>query len=441
MNITNLIYLTVFVLVLGLSVRTASGQYAFSAADDPGEIVVQVDHADFRSEEPGMNRLEIYYKVFNRGLQFVRDGGDYRADYEVTVTVYGDNNRQITAFSREKSFKVKSFESTVSQDDFRTSQVVQLLPPATYKVEFHVIDKNSGRDTETTFKAELNRFDSRVSRISDVEFVHMIDTCITDSVFRKGGLTVIPLTSREIMGDSLAKLLYYHEIYQGSDSRKNVLIESRILDRKLEKVYFDSVRSEYSEDKGVIRQIRQISLSRMKSGDYYLEILLKNRRNRVVDRVRTPFRLYWSPEALVVNDFETAVTQLKYIADPGDTKKLKLAKTPDEQLAAWNEFWRSRDPSPGTAHNEAKENYYRRIEYSNRHFSVLKKEGWRTDRGMVFIQYGTPDQIEDYPFELNAKAYQIWYYYQLREPRRFVFIDEWGDGDFRLQYPYDGRSY
>ncbi|UCD95621.1 MAG: GWxTD domain-containing protein, partial [Candidatus Zixiibacteriota bacterium] len=69
---------------------------------------------------------------------------------------------------------------------------------------------------------------------------------------------------------------------------------------------------------------------------------------------------------MVVHDYEMAVTQLKYIADPGETKKLKKAETPDDQLAAWNEFWRSRDPSPGTVLNELKDNYYRRIEYANR---------------------------------------------------------------------------
>ena len=59
----------------------------------------------------------------------------------------------------------------------------------------------------------------------------------------------------------------------------------------------------------------------------------------------------------------------------------------------------------------------------------------------IYIQYGKPDQIEDYPFELSSKAYQIWYYYSIGERRRFIFVDEWSDGDFKLQYPYDGRSW
>ena len=105
----------------------------------------------------------------------------------------------------------------------------------------------------------------------------------------------------------------------------------------------------------------------------------------------------------------------------------------------WNKFWIIRDPSPGTPENETRRGYYNRIEYANRYFRVMRKEGWRTDRGMILIQFGQPDHIEDYPFELDSKAYVIWYYYLLKNPRKFLFIDEWGDGDYQLQYPYDGR--
>jgi GWxTD domain-containing protein len=120
-------------------------------------------------------------------------------------------------------------------------------------------------------------------------------------------------------------------------------------------------------------------------------------------------------------------------------KAFKKAVTPDEKLRLWNDFWLKRDPTPGTPENEAKREYYRRIEYANVHFSILRKEGWLTDRGMVYITYGEPDQIEDHPFDIDSKAYQIWDYYQASDVRRFLFIDEWGDGDYRLQYPYDGR--
>lgn len=426
-----------------------SGQNIYTGRQNFGRPAFNVDYSQFKSDQPGLNLLELYYKIFNNSLQFVRDGNRFRADYEIAFTIYEDGKKQVTAFSKDKSFYVSSYESTISPGDFRISQFNQLLPPGKYKIECHLIDNNSGSDYEGEIKVELTAFDNRNPQISGIEFVHSVDTSLVDSVFRKGNLSVIPLVSREFSGDSAARLSYYQEIYQGSSQRKDVMIVTSILDRKLNPVYKDSIKSGFNEDDPVIRQVRQISLSSVKSGDYTLEIVLRGRRNRVVDRIREPFVLYWTPEAMVLHDYEMTIMQLKYIAEPEDVKKLKEAEEPEERIALWREFWLSHDPTPTTPENEAMDTYYGRIRFANRNFGAVRKDGWRTDRGMIFIQYGEPDQIEDYPFELNTKAYQIWYYYHpvasyhepSVEPRKFVFVDEWNDGDFRLQYPYDGRRW
>ena len=54
-------YVISFLMLFGALVQTASGQYSFTGRDDVGEAAVEVDHADFRSDQSGMNRLEIYY--------------------------------------------------------------------------------------------------------------------------------------------------------------------------------------------------------------------------------------------------------------------------------------------------------------------------------------------------------------------------------------------
>ena len=68
----------------------------------------------------------------------------------------------------------------------------------------------------------------------------------------------------------------------------------------------------------------------------------------------------------------------------------------------------------------------------------MGRDGWRSDRGKIYIQYGEPDQIDDYPVAINGKPFQEWHYYRHGSYRKFVFVDEYEDGDYRLQYPYDG---
>jgi len=76
-----------------------------------------------------------------------------------------------------------------------------------------------------------------------------------------------------------------------------------------------------------------------------------------------------------------------------------------------------------------KEEYYRRIEYANAHFSVVSP-GWKSDRGRIYILYGRPDEIERHPMEIGLKPYEIWHYYS--SSHTFYFVDENGYGDYRL---------
>ncbi|SYZ73484.1 conserved exported hypothetical protein [Candidatus Zixiibacteriota bacterium] len=397
----------------------------------------QVDFAQFRTDRPDTNRIEIYYRIFNSNLQFVKTADGYSAAYELALAIYDSKGHQINGLSRDRTVSVPDYARTISETDFRTSQINFDLAAGKYKIDCILTDQNSGAKSKRSLKLDIQKYDGGDPMVSGIEFVRAVDTTIYDSLFLKAGKTVIPSVGREYGGDSGSALMYYLELYQGSGKRANVMVETQLLNKRMDAVYRDTLTSVFAEP--TLRQIRRISLTGIKAGVYTLEISLKGRRDKVVTDVREPLIIYWSPEAMVKNDFETAVSELKYIATPAEMKAFKKAATPEEKLHLWNQFWLKRDPTPGTPANEAKGEYYRRIDYANAHFSILRKEGWLTDRGSVYITYGEPDQIEDFPFELDSKAYQIWDYYQAGDVRRFLFIDEWGDGDYRLQYPYDGR--
>jgi GWxTD domain-containing protein len=115
--------------------------------------------------------------------------------------------------------------------------------------------------------------------------------------------------------------------------------------------------------------------------------------------------------------------------------------TDDERKMFIEQFWQRRDPAPGAVENAFKKEHYRRIAYANKHFAGSGDDGWRTDRGHMYIVYGPPDEIEyhaekPYPFE-------VWRYYHVdgrpyyHEGGRpdggfFTFIDRTGEGDLRL---------
>jgi len=149
------------------------------------------------------------------------------------------------------------------------------------------------------------------------------------------------------------------------------------------------------------------------------------------------FIIGWTVAGTVKNDFKTAVEQLRYIATKEEMKKLLNAPVNDRKKA-WEEFWKSQDRTPSTAENEVREEYYRRVRYADLNYGNFGHGGWKTDMGMVYITYGPPDEVERHPFDLDAKPYQIWYYYNSK--RIFRFVDLNGYGEYQLIYPYDGDS-
>lgn len=106
-----------------------------------------------------------------------------------------------------------------------------------------------------------------------------------------------------------------------------------------------------------------------------------------------------------------------------------------------NQFWEKRDPDPNTPENEFKMAYYKRIAIANKVFSTGKKDGWRTDRGKIFILLGPPQEIQydSMPIQSALSYYhgdrEIWNYWGLENPRlpynlEFVFVDKFGSGDY-----------
>ena len=89
------------------------------------------------------------------------------------------------------------------------------------------------------------------------------------------------------------------------------------------------------------------------------------------------------------------VEPLAYIATPREMRELdrRAALGSDSARAAFDAFWGSlfRERQRAAA---AFRSYYERVEEANRLFSTYT-DGWKTDRGMVYVLFGPPDRVED----------------------------------------------
>ncbi len=84
-----------------------------------------------------------------------------------------------------------------------------------------------------------------------------------------------------------------------------------------------------------------------------------------------------------------------YIIGDEEKKAFKQLQTDEEREQFIEQFWLRRDPTPDTEENEYREEHYRRIAYANQYFAS-GIPGWKSDRGMIYIKYGPPDERDQH---------------------------------------------
>jgi GWxTD domain-containing protein len=97
------------------------------------------------------------------------------------------------------------------------------------------------------------------------------------------------------------------------------------------------------------------------------------------------------------------------------------------------EFWRRRDPTPQTPINEAREQFYRAIQTANQRFGEEGRDieqGWRTDRGRIFLKRGDP--LETKRREAKGRQPALWMWSYAEHGRWYIFADNSNNNVYRL---------
>ncbi len=96
------------------------------------------------------------------------------------------------------------------------------------------------------------------------------------------------------------------------------------------------------------------------------------------------------------------IDAMTYILNPRERERLRNAKTAAEAHEVFDSLWMTFRPTKERAAALIKR-YYTRVEEANRLYTDLK-EGWKTDRGMLYVVIGPPQDI------MNSLDRQIWTY-------------------------------
>jgi GWxTD domain-containing protein len=324
------------------------------------------------------------------------------------------------------------------------------IRPGLYRLKVNISDSVSGRSANAT--STIRAFDS-TTRASDLWLAPQIREAATDTVPGPGevwqGKALVTAAPRMVLTPTSSKVYYLLEAYS-SEERAGTMTMT-VMNPHDSAVVQASRPVTVSKGGGILTG--QMDLAGLPPGDYRMRLSLGFENDTV--RREADFSMQAMKEMLAAQpaiqratgtedeayfanmtpkDLDLAVAPLTYLAKPGELS----AYSPNLSLLAkrrfLNQFWKSRDPTPVTPANEARDQFYRVIEYANREFKEggrASVPGWKSDRGRIYAKLGRPDDVLRRQQEGTAPRYEVWRYTRERN-RYYIFADRTGFGAFNL---------
>ncbi len=419
----------------------------YSQGNASGGPFFFLDAANVASKDTSKGRVEVFVKIAFSELLFVRFQTTLlRAQYEVSYQLMDKANNLVQREIQDKEIVTEKYEDTQSDLRFHFSRLTLNVDPGDYILTVVITDKETQKFGQRKLSVPVKTFRTKPIGISDLIFADKIQK---DSLLDV--VNIIPNVFKSFDSE-FKKYSVYFEIYDGKFSKKNsdstqtlseakdvITIRYRVLDKNQRLIYEDSSTRAVSQFQ-TFSSI-EIDKSKVPFGKYVLDVTLLYGGHRASSKSVFDVRLssFTAPSLRSsAFDLDVAIRQMRHVSRNLDVSKI-LKGTQDEKAKFFQDFWRAKDPTPNTERNELMEEYFRRVDYANRYFTSGYREGWDTDRGMVFIIMEAPDDIERHPFESDTKPYEVWYYYSAN--LKLVFVDFSQIGDYELANRQEFENY
>ncbi len=400
-------------------------------------------HADFNS--PSQPYLETYLSIIGNSVEFTEnENGNFQAFFEITAMF--KENDDIVLFDKY-IFKSPEITDTSLKNmpNFIDLQRYS-LQNGVYSLEITVKDTNS--DMPAHKFVEVINIDYHPDRLqlSEVQLIESATPSVSESITTKNNFDIIPYVSN-FFPQNMDRILFYVEIYNSNkiindDFMLRFFVESYESQREIP----DISRFRRLSPADINPFIGELNIENLASGNYNLVLEIRNRENELLESKRYFFQrssLTATPlehmagigeydfNSLFYGDVDNLDSLIEYVYSLRPIANSQEQRFIDHRAAAasknvlqdfFYEFWVSRDPASPNASWTV---YKHQVDFVNKSFSSLIKKGFNTDRGRVYLQYGTPNSIYVADYEPSAYPYEIWHYDRVgnERNRRFVFYN------------------
>ncbi len=309
----------------------------------------------------------------------------------------------------------------------------QISIPLKHDETFHVkIKIKDAYNTDNTIHYE-NKIDTHIPAnkvsFSDIKLIDTAYRSKTKNRFSQNNYTMIP-NANGLVNKQDKRFYVYNEIYQTqrilhSDSFyfKIALIKDK--DTLLKKARKMSTR-------GVVPALSKFSTSPLKNGVHHIHFEARNSKKQLIASTKKKIITRQETDEAFLSDTirgytkDSLKTFLKWHSpivnkkEMAFLKKYTEQKTPKDSLVRFIvKFWNDHHPRRP---NEAWRIYKKRAHLVDRKYTNSINEGYQTDRGRVYLQYGPPNSVVRSQDDPNTHSYEIWHYNRTEKQANVKFV-------------------
>jgi len=374
-------------------------------------------------------QITYLYKIPYSHIQFENVNDHFESKLELTIEVKNQENKVVKReFIKDKVISY-NFDETISNNKFLENFITLDLPKDNYTFQIIFEDKVTNlyrpqkplavrlNDSTLNYSPVLVEQRSNSSSKSDKYIVANYSGYIP---FSKDLYSLIILSDKFRNNED-----YSFQITQNDSVyfKRKLKIKSfglPVFEKQNESITL-SFDSSYVLNGIILNEINK----NLTEGDYTIRILDDG--DKEIETLK--FSVKWFNKPFSLKDSDFALEMISYIEPESSYKELLKSTLNSEKLL--EQYWRTKDPTPGTSFNELMEVFYERVDFAEINYrSISESSGAKTDRGKIYIINGKPDRIER-GVNYDGKITETWFY---ENPKRvFIFVDKRGDGSFKLE--------
>ena len=402
-----------------------------------GKLKAYIDQKTYYSPETG-NYAEIQLQFVGYSLKYEPVEGGLRS--KVAIDIAAVNSANDTLVTDAYVLESPVMRDSIIEDFF---DIIRFpLAPGKYTVHVSLLDLvgNAG-EMRGEIEMQIPTY-ARTISVSDILIAEFANKTVEPTVFSKSGYDIIPRISNFYPTD-LTSLPYYTELYNTDMFPDSLFaVRQRIVSTTDSKEMVEFTRFTKMTTAPVVPLFRNVDISRLPSGSYRLELAILDRSNAeqgeaayyYFERINE-FEALTNIDDIVLNpEFQSLITDdsvayylasLIPIARPAEVKNiLDNIKIGNKENCRKHlqQFWIQ--TSGNNAFN-AWVDYKKQVMLVEELYGNNFQDGYETDRGRVYLQYGQPNQIITRETSPSEYPYEIWHYYKIKmySNKRFVFYN------------------